>query len=69
MKAPRLTAKEVERVLSANGFVLASQKGSHRKWWHPETRVTVIVPEHAGKQLPIGTLRQIMRVSGIEDWS
>lgn len=62
---PRLIAAEVEKVLSRHGFELVAHKGSHRKWWHPGTHRTVIVLFHQGKQLPLGTLRQIVAASGI----
>ena len=64
---PRLTASEVEHVLSRNGFALVGQTGSHRKWWHAVAHRTVIVPLHKGKALPIGTLRQIATASGIPE--
>jgi len=59
-KILRLTAKEVERLLSKYGFVLMSQKGSHRKWRHLDSGRQVIVPNHSGKTLPLGTLRNIL---------
>jgi predicted RNA binding protein YcfA (HicA-like mRNA interferase family) len=55
----RLTSRQVERILSAHGFHLISQQGSHRKWRYVEQRLQVIVPEHKGKTLPLGTLRNI----------
>ena len=55
----RMTAKEVESTLERFGYVKVSQKGSHRKWRNPKTGLQVIVPEHKGKQLPLGTLRNI----------
>lgn len=68
-KAPRLTARQVVGVLRAHGFDLVGTKGSHQKWRHPETRRQVIVPDHRGKVLPIGTLRSIVKGSGIPDES
>lgn len=67
---PRLKAKEVVRVLRRNGFVLVASKGSHQKWRHHATEKQVIVPYHAGKDLPLGTLKSIIDGSGIplEDW-
>ena len=53
----RMTAREVESILSQYGFQLISQKGSHRKWRNELLGLQVIVPEHRGKTLPIGTLR------------
>jgi predicted RNA binding protein YcfA (HicA-like mRNA interferase family) len=63
----RLTAAEAETILKRYGFELVSQKGSHRKWRHPETVLTVVVPMHKGKTLPVGTLRAIMRNAEIPD--
>lgn len=52
--------REAESILRRHGFVLVSQHGSHRKWRHPDKRLQVIVPEHAGRDLPVGTLRTIL---------
>jgi predicted RNA binding protein YcfA (HicA-like mRNA interferase family) len=56
----RLTARGVEKILSKYDFSLISQKGSHRKWRNFNSNLQVIVPEHQGKILPIGTLRNIL---------
>ena len=67
----RMTAREVETLLLGHGFEFISQKGSHRKWRHPESRRQVIVPEHRGRQLPLGTLRHILVNAEIpeEEWT
>lgn len=59
-KIRRFTAKDLEHLLVNFGFELVSQKGSHRKWRNPATGRQVIVPFHAGKTLPLGTLRNIL---------
>lgn len=59
----RLTAREVEKVLTQNGFNLISQSGSHRKWKNEITGALTIVPFHAGKQIPIGTLKSIINAT------
>lgn len=59
-KIRRLTAKEAERLLSRYGFELISQKGSHRKWRNHVNGRQVIVPSHANKILPLGTLVNIL---------
>ena len=66
----RMDARDLESLLQKNGFMLVSQKGSHRKWRNPATRVQVIVPEHRGRILPTGTLYAILKNSGIpeEEW-
>lgn len=57
----RLTAREVEGLLAKHGFTLISQKGSHRKWRHAMRALQVVVPVHAGRPLPIGTLMSILK--------
>jgi predicted RNA binding protein YcfA (HicA-like mRNA interferase family) len=66
-KFARMTAGEVTALLAKYGFVLVSQKGSHQKWRNQITRRQVIVPQHQGRQLPIGTMKQLARGSGIPD--
>jgi len=65
-----MTSREVERIISRYGFKFVSQEGSHRKWRHIEKRLQVIVPEHKGKDLPIGTLLHILQNAQIpeEEW-
>jgi predicted RNA binding protein YcfA (HicA-like mRNA interferase family) len=69
-RRPRLTAREVALILAAHGFVLVSTRGSHEKWRNPDTRKQVIVPQHRGRVLPIGTLLSIIHGSEIpgESW-
>jgi predicted RNA binding protein YcfA (HicA-like mRNA interferase family) len=53
-------AREIERLLNDYGFILISQRGSHRKWRNLTSGRQVIVPSHSGKTLPLGTLRNIL---------
>ena len=65
--SPRLayTAKEVIQKLRRAGFVFDRQaKGSHEIWYHPRMHRRVVVPNHPGL-LPKGTLRAIVRQSGL----
>jgi predicted RNA binding protein YcfA (HicA-like mRNA interferase family) len=52
-------------VLRRNGFVLVDQRGSHQKWRHPDGR-QVIVAQHGSKPIPIGTLKSIIKGSGLD---
>ncbi|HPO13179.1 MAG TPA: type II toxin-antitoxin system HicA family toxin [Candidatus Hydrogenedentes bacterium] len=54
----RMRARDVENLLRKYGFSLISQRGSHRKW--RRDRIQVIIPEHRGRDLPMGTLRDIL---------
>jgi predicted RNA binding protein YcfA (HicA-like mRNA interferase family) len=60
----RLTAKEVIKILEANGFIRVDQHGSHIKFVNHATRKTTIVPNHRG-ELKIGTLNAIEKQAGI----
>jgi predicted RNA binding protein YcfA (HicA-like mRNA interferase family) len=62
-KLPSLSWKGVERGLKKTGFVFDRQKGSHRVYYHPETNVTVVVPQHS--EIKKGTLMQILRQAGL----
>ncbi|MBX7255765.1 MAG: type II toxin-antitoxin system HicA family toxin [Candidatus Hydrogenedentes bacterium] len=62
-----MTARDVEILLKTHGFVLVSQVGSHRKWRHLKSRLQVIVPEHRGRTLPIGTLLNILTNASIPE--
>jgi predicted RNA binding protein YcfA (HicA-like mRNA interferase family) len=64
-KFPSLTSQQVIKILEKKGFVLDRSKGSHRIYLHPENRRRVVVPFHR-KDLPQGTLREILRQAGIE---
>jgi predicted RNA binding protein YcfA (HicA-like mRNA interferase family) len=63
----RMNADDVEKILQRYGFVLISQKGSHRKWRNLERRLQAIVAYHKGRDLPLGTLRNIMTTAAIPE--
>jgi len=64
-KLPALTDQKVIRILKKKGFVLDRVKGSHHLFYHPETKRRVTVPVH-GRDLPTGTLLEILKQAGIE---
>lgn len=64
-KLPVLSAREVVNGLNKQGFQVVSQKGSHikmKKITSRETRV-VIIPDYY--EIPVGTLKSIIRQSGL----
>ena len=63
-KLPVLTARDLVKILEEHGFQLDRTKGSHRIYLHPETRRRVVIPFH-NKDLPKGTLLEILRQAGI----
>jgi predicted RNA binding protein YcfA (HicA-like mRNA interferase family) len=59
-RAPRVTAREIIRVLERRGFVLARSSGSHRIYKNAGGR-RVTVPVHAARTLHPKVLQSILR--------
>lgn len=59
-------AKAIVRRLIEDGWVEAKGRGSHRNFRHPTKPGKVTVPFHGNRDLPIGTIRGIERLSGLE---
>ena len=59
-KLPRLTAKELIKIIERMDFKLDRQKGSHMTFKHPDGRITVI-PNHPGEELGPGLLNKIIK--------
>jgi len=61
-----ITAKKLITILTANGFRLSRQKGSHQIFKHRITNIIVAVPLHGkNRPIPIGTLLAIIKQSKI----
>ena len=58
-KLPRVTAKDIIRVLEKKGFVLVRQSGSHRIYRNGKGK-RVTVPFHSGKILHPKVLKNIL---------
>jgi len=63
-KLPTLTAEAVIKLLKKKGFILDRSKGSHQLYINPTIGKRVVVPFHR-KDLPKGTLLEILRQAGI----
>ena len=65
MKLPRLSGREVIKLLSKKGFRVARQKGSHiiLVKESEEGKRAVVVPNH--KEIDKGTLLEIIRQAGL----
>ncbi|HSP43723.1 MAG TPA: type II toxin-antitoxin system HicA family toxin [Luteolibacter sp.] len=64
-KLPVLSGRDVRRVLESHGFQLVRQRGSHMVMQRSleDGTITVPVPDH--DELRAGTLRSIIRQSGL----
>lgn len=65
-KLPVLSGQEVRRIPEAHGFQQVRQRGSHLVMQRSQDggTTTIPVPDHA--ELRTGTLRSIIRQSGLE---
>ncbi|MBI5023106.1 MAG: type II toxin-antitoxin system HicA family toxin [Candidatus Magasanikbacteria bacterium] len=64
-RLPRLTSKQVIQLLKQNDFLLDHVTGSHYIFYNTSSGRRVTVPYHT-KDLPIGTLKSILRESCLE---
>jgi predicted RNA binding protein YcfA (HicA-like mRNA interferase family) len=64
-RLPALTSREVLKALERAGFYIHHQSGSHARLFHrSRSELRVTIPMHS-KDLPIKTLRSIIRQSGL----
>lgn len=64
-RLPRLTSKQLRRVLERLGWELDRTTGSHSIYSHAETRRTLSVPQH-NRVMSIGTLSRLLKDAGID---
>lgn len=60
MKMPRLTAKEIIKLIEKKGFVLVRQSGGHRIYRNGKG-VRITVPFHSGEILHPKIIKSIIR--------
>jgi predicted RNA binding protein YcfA (HicA-like mRNA interferase family) len=61
-----MKSSELLRLLKRDGWFEVRQKGSHILMRHPVKPDTIPVPFHSSKEMPKGTLRQILKMAGIK---
>lgn len=60
-----MTAKEVIKILKADGWAEVRSRGSHIQLKHPSKKGVVTVPMHSG-DIPRGTLNSILKQAGLK---
>jgi predicted RNA binding protein YcfA (HicA-like mRNA interferase family) len=65
-----IPAREVIRKLRALGYDGPFPGGKHPVMRHPTTGQKITVPTHGGHDLPLGTLRAVLRAAavGVDMW-
>ena len=61
----KMTAKEIVRILKADGWIKKAQKGSHLQMVHPTKPGKVTIPMH-GKDLDPKTYLSILKQAGLK---
>ena len=56
---PKLTAKEAEKLLLQEGFIIARQKGSHRIY---KNSYRMVLPHHTGKTLHPKIIKELFAI-------
>lgn len=59
-KTPRYTAKEAEKLLLNNGFIIDRQKGSHKIYVKNNCRM--VIPHHSGKILHPKIVKELLKI-------
>jgi len=61
-----MKVSEILRLLSAEGWLLAGTRGSHRQYKHPSKPGRVTVPGKPSDDLAPGTLNSIFKQAGLK---
>ncbi len=64
-KIPSLKPRQVINVLLKKGFIERNTSGSHHIFKHSDSGKIVSIPVHGGHDIKKGTLRNIIRQSGM----
>ena len=62
---PKLSGRDVLRVLQRSGYDLTHVRGSHHYLRKTGLAGLVVVPVHGNRTLPDGTFRSILRQAGL----
>jgi predicted RNA binding protein YcfA (HicA-like mRNA interferase family) len=64
---PRLTVREVIRLLEADGWRLVATRGSHRQYKHDRKAGRVTVAGKPSEEVAPGTLNSILKQAGLKE--
>ncbi|MGC1782495.1 MAG: type II toxin-antitoxin system HicA family toxin [Acidobacteriaceae bacterium] len=60
-----MKVRDLILLIEADGWRLDTTRGSHRQFEHPVKRGKVTVAGQPGKDVPVGTLRSILKQAGL----
>jgi len=62
-----LKVRDLIRLVESDGWRQVRTTGSHRHFKHPSKPRVVTIPGHPGDDIPVGTLKSILRAAGLEE--
>jgi predicted RNA binding protein YcfA (HicA-like mRNA interferase family) len=75
-RSPRISARrcyrgivkirDLIRLVESDGWRHVRTTGSHRHFKHPSKPNVVTIPGHPNHELPVGTLKSILKAAGLE---
>jgi len=61
-------SKDLISLVEKDGWMLRRVRGSHHQFIHPTKPGLVTIP-HPKRDIPKGTVKNILRQAGLKDWS
>ena len=58
--------REFTRKMRDDGWQLKEQEGSHQQWIHPVKPGKVTVAGHPNDEIPVGTLKAMLKQAGLK---
>ncbi len=60
-----MKVKEIIKLIEVDGWLLIRTNGSHRHYAHPDKKGLVTIPGKFSSDVPIGTLKSILKQAGL----
>jgi predicted RNA binding protein YcfA (HicA-like mRNA interferase family) len=57
---------ELEKILKKNGCYPLKAGNRHDRWFSVKTESIIVIPRHYSKEIPSGTLNNILKQAGIQ---
>lgn len=62
-----LNATQVGQLLNDRGWYVVRQRGSHVRWYNPESGKHITISGHGSRAIPKGTLHQLLKDADIRE--
>ena len=61
-----MKSSDLIRKFEKGGWVEVRQSGSHKIFKHPENNLTISVPSHGSKEVPMGLAKKLLKQAGLK---